>query len=232
MSTPAGWYDDGSGQQRWWNGEAWTEYTPEHLSAAAVPEPMGPKARSEKPWFARWWVWAIAAVVLVGLIGGVAGGQRKDPAPVAASAASAPAKSSAPPTSASPADPAAVTSSPVPPPATTSPAAPPAVAPAVPAEYASALKKAASYSKLMHMSKAGLYQQLTSEYGEKFSAEAAQYAIDNVQADWNANAPGKGARVPGHDVDVTGGHSRSAHERVRRAVHPEEADYAIEHLNG
>ena len=40
----------------------------------------------------------------------------------------------------------------------------------------------------MHMSKAGIYDQLTSEYGEQFSAEAAQYAIDNVTADWNANA--------------------------------------------
>lgn len=38
------------------------------------------------------------------------------------------------------------------------------------------------------MSKAGIYEQLTSEYGEKFSAEAAQYAIDNMEADWNANA--------------------------------------------
>lgn len=25
MSTPAGWYDDGSGCRRWWNGQAWTE---------------------------------------------------------------------------------------------------------------------------------------------------------------------------------------------------------------
>lgn len=25
MSTPAGWYDDGSGRQRWWDGERWTE---------------------------------------------------------------------------------------------------------------------------------------------------------------------------------------------------------------
>ena len=32
------------------------------------------------------------------------------------------------------------------------------------------------------MSKAGIYDQLTSEYGEKFTAEAAQYAIDNLQA--------------------------------------------------
>ena len=38
------------------------------------------------------------------------------------------------------------------------------------------------------MSKAGLYDQLTSEYGEQFSAEAAQYAIDNLDADYKANA--------------------------------------------
>lgn len=40
----------------------------------------------------------------------------------------------------------------------------------------------------MHMSKAGIYDQLTSEYGDQFSAEAAQYAVDNMTADWNANA--------------------------------------------
>lgn len=61
----------------------------------------------------------------------------------------------------------------------------------IPTEYKSALKKAESYSNTMHMSKAGLYNQLTSEYGEKFSAEAAQYAVDNVVADWNANALAK-----------------------------------------
>ena len=43
----------------------------------------------------------------------------------------------------------------------------------------------------MHMSQQGLYDQLTSEYGEKFSPEAAQYAIDNVEADYNANALAK-----------------------------------------
>lgn len=31
---------------------------------------------------------------------------------------------------------------------------------------------------MMHMSKAGIYDQLTSEYGEGFEADAAQYAID------------------------------------------------------
>lgn len=59
---------------------------------------------------------------------------------------------------------------------------------AVPTEYKSALKKAKMYSDTMSMSKAGLYGQLTSEYGEKFSKEAAQYAIDNVKSDWKGNA--------------------------------------------
>ncbi|MGW9628703.1 DUF2510 domain-containing protein [Microbacterium sp. NPDC055521] len=44
MSVPAGWYDDGSGRQRWWDGEQWTEhYAPE--SAAA--EPAEPTADAE-----------------------------------------------------------------------------------------------------------------------------------------------------------------------------------------
>lgn len=38
------------------------------------------------------------------------------------------------------------------------------------------------------MSKAAIYDQLVSEYGGQFEADAAQYAIDNIEADWNANA--------------------------------------------
>ena len=58
----------------------------------------------------------------------------------------------------------------------------------VPTEYKSALNKAQSYVDLMNMSKAGLYDQLTSEYGEQFSKDAAKYAVDNVDADWKENA--------------------------------------------
>lgn len=60
--------------------------------------------------------------------------------------------------------------------------------PTVPTEYISALAKAQTYGDTMQMSKAGIYDQLTSENGEKFSPEASQYAIDNVKIDWNANA--------------------------------------------
>lgn len=58
----------------------------------------------------------------------------------------------------------------------------------VPKEYESALKQAKSYSDIMHMSKQAIYDQLTSEYGGKFSKEAAQYAIDKVDANWKENA--------------------------------------------
>lgn len=55
-------------------------------------------------------------------------------------------------------------------------------------EYKNALKKAESYAKNLHMSKQAIYDQLISQYGEGFPKDAAQYAIDNLQVDWNANA--------------------------------------------
>ena len=46
-------------------------------------------------------------------------------------------------------------------------------------EEKNALKKAESYSRTMHMSKNGIYRQLTSTV-EGFTKEAAQYALDNI----------------------------------------------------
>lgn len=51
----------------------------------------------------------------------------------------------------------------------------------VPTEYKNALKKAETYSKTMHMSKEGVRDQLVSEYGEKFTQEEADYAINNLE---------------------------------------------------
>ena len=59
---------------------------------------------------------------------------------------------------------------------------------AIPREYSNALRSAEQYNKTTPMSKAGLFEQLTSEYGEQYSEEAAQYAIDNLNADWKENA--------------------------------------------
>ena len=55
-------------------------------------------------------------------------------------------------------------------------------------EYKNALKQAETYSSSMHMSKQAIYDQLTSEYGGQFPADAAQYAIDNLGADYKQNA--------------------------------------------
>ena len=43
----------------------------------------------------------------------------------------------------------------------------------MPVDFLSALAQAKSYSDILHISKGGLYDQPTSEYGGKFSAEAA-----------------------------------------------------------
>lgn len=58
----------------------------------------------------------------------------------------------------------------------------------VPKEYSNALTKAKTYSDSLHMSKAGIFDQLTSEYGEGFSEDAANYAVENLQADYKNNA--------------------------------------------
>lgn len=48
MTTPAGWYDDGSGRQRWWDGQQWTEhFAPEAAASTDVSdEPVGPETPS------------------------------------------------------------------------------------------------------------------------------------------------------------------------------------------
>ncbi len=54
-------------------------------------------------------------------------------------------------------------------------------------EYSTALEKAKTYNSLFHMSKKRMYRQLTSEF-DKFSNDAAQYAIDHLEADYKYNA--------------------------------------------
>ncbi|MCJ1707371.1 Ltp family lipoprotein [Microbacterium sp. VKM Ac-2923] len=118
--------------------------------------------------------WIVAIVVSISSVAGLAGAvseavESASAAPVAPSSIAAPAET----TEAEPAE-------------ASAPAEP--AQPPVPTEFISALAQAETYSSIMHMSKAGVFDQLTSEYGGQFTPEAAQYAVDNVKADWNANA--------------------------------------------
>jgi len=41
---------------------------------------------------------------------------------------------------------------------------------------------------MMHFSEKGLFEQLTSEFGDQYPEDAAQYAIENVEVDYNEEA--------------------------------------------
>ena len=80
------------------------------------------------------------------------------------------------------------------------------------------------------MSKKGIYNQLTSEYGEKFPADAAQYAIDNLKADYKLNAL-ETAKTYQKSMSMSkqGIYDQLISEYGEKFTE-EEAKYAIEHL--
>ena len=99
----------------------------------------------------------------------------------------------------------------------------------VPTEYKNALKTAKSYDKTAHMSKQGLYDQLTSEF-EQFTPEAARYAIDNVNANWKENAlkSAKSYDKTSH-MSKQGLYNQLTSEFEQFT--PEEAQYAVDNVN-
>ena len=101
---------------------------------------------------------------------------------------------------------------------------------AVPSEWIAALTKAQMYVDTMPFSEQGLYEQLTSEYGEKFSPEAARYALNLVEADWNAEAL-EAALVYQNDMAMSPEAIRDqlVHQNGNQFTQ-EQADYAIANL--
>ena len=99
-------------------------------------------------------------------------------------------------------------------------------------EYQNALTKGLSYARNLHMSKKGVYDQLTSSYGEGFSADAAQYAIDNMTGvDWNENALAKAQEYyTGMSMSKSAVYDQLTSEYGEQFT-ASEARYAIDHLN-
>lgn len=104
--------------------------------------------------------------------------------------------------------------------------------PDVPKEYQSALEKAKLYATTMDMSKAAVYAQLTSEYGEKFSEEAASWAMENLtDIDWKQNALNK-AKTYQDDMSMSPAAIKDQLvSEYGEQFTQEEADWAIANLD-
>ncbi|MFW0181526.1 Ltp family lipoprotein [Rothia sp. P5766] len=100
----------------------------------------------------------------------------------------------------------------------------------VPDGYENALAEARNYVKIMDFSYAGLYDQLTSEYGGKHSAEAAQYALDNLEVDWNAEALGAAQNyIDIMSFSYAGLYDQLTNEYGEQFT-PEQAQYAVDQV--
>lgn len=63
-TTPAGWYPDGTGGQRWWDGAQWTEHHQPAPTPDAVPAPSGvPEGRRKRSPL------VLAGIIAAGIVG-------------------------------------------------------------------------------------------------------------------------------------------------------------------
>ena len=98
----------------------------------------------------------------------------------------------------------------------------------IPMEYRSVMEKAQFYSDVVNMSKAKMYEELTAGCG--FTAEEAQYAIDNVKADWKENAL-KTAKATYEDMSMSkAGMYDSLTSEYGDMFTEEEAQYAVDNI--
>ncbi|MHB1136470.1 MAG: Ltp family lipoprotein [Coriobacteriia bacterium] len=178
--TPAGWYPDpeNSGQQRYWDGNAWTEnFAPG--GAAAVPATPAAK----KPIYKRAWFIVVAVLIGLGVIGNLIGGspsETPESSPSATEGTPQPAETEVDPAVAEPEqEPEA------------EPEPEPAEEPAEPAltmGQQQAVGKGEDYLGFAAFSRQGLIDQLVYE---GFSEADATFAVDYIAPDWNEQAAQK-----------------------------------------
>lgn len=176
QATPAGWYPDpeNAGQQRYWDGTAWTQnFAP--LSAPEVPTPVAAK----KPIYKRTWFIVVAVIIALGVIGNLFGGSPStttDSTPTTTKSSQPPADVEAEPEAAAPdvAEP--------------EPEAEPVEEPTEPEMsmgQEQAVQSAQTYLSMGGFSRKKLIDQLVFE---EFSKADAEFAVDYISPDWNAQA--------------------------------------------
>lgn len=93
-----------------------------------------------------------------------------------------------------------------------------------------AIKSAQSYLKYSAFSRAGLIEQLTSEYGEGFETDEAEFAIayleDNNLVDWNEQAVESGKSYLSHSAFSKAGLIEQLTSEYGEGFTQEEAEYA------
>lgn len=164
--------------------------------------------KEKKPFYKKWYTWVIAIIIVIA----ATSGNEETVAPTETEATT------------------------IEPPKEAAPKAeePKAEAPKednTPKEFKSALKKAEMYAKTMDMSKAAIHDQLVSEHGEKFSPEAAEYAMSKLVFDWNANALSKAKMYQDTmDMSVEAVRDQLVSDFGEKFTE-EEATFAIENLD-
>ena len=209
MSTPAGWYPDpqAEGQQRYWDGNAWTEHqapvaqaqqpgqstqpawsAPQQSGAFGQAAPVA--AKQKKPFWRRTWV-LVTAGVLVAFIaiesasgsGDTADKSAKDNhnAKTAQHRKSDTAVAAQPTPDVTPAADPSPTKKP-------EPSKTPKPTPSFTTSQEQAIGSAKDYLDFSAFSRDGLIQQLSSKYGDGFSKADAIFAVNHITVNWNEQA--------------------------------------------
>ena len=97
----------------------------------------------------------------------------------------------------------------------------------IPIEYRPVMEKAQFYSDVVNMSKAKMYEELTAGCG--FTAEEAQYAVDNVKVDWKENALKTAKTYEDESISKAGMYDRLTSE-YEDMFTEEEAQYAVDNI--
>jgi hypothetical protein len=156
----------------------------------------------KKPFYKRVWFWALAIVVIIVVASQMNGGSDSNSSTASDKTSSSKSSSAS------------------------------SSSEKVPTEYKNALIKAKSYATTMDMSEAAVKDQLTSDSGEGFSQEAADYAMSHLTGiDWNKNALKKAKDYQDQQAMSPDSIKEQLVSSAGEKFTQEQADYAIQHLD-
>ncbi|MGG5257536.1 Ltp family lipoprotein [Phycicoccus avicenniae] len=191
-NTPAGWYPQNDGRQRYWDGQQWTEHfapgaTEQMPQTAAQTSAVAPVTTAARPWFRKKRVLIPAGLVGAVILGSAltSGGDQVKPQDAALKSSPTVSAEPAPVTSASPAaEVASPSATPTAKPAAPKPAPKPA-APTLTTAQENAKGSAESYLDMSGFSRKGLIEQLKFE---DYATKDIEAALATMKVNWNEEA--------------------------------------------